>query len=166
MARSRENREDRDRFDQRVVEIKRVTRVVAGGKRMRFRALVVVGDKRGSVGMSVKKGADVAEAVNKAAAAAKKEMVKIKLVDGTIPHRVEAKFKSSSVILKPAPTGSGVIAGGAIRPVVEAAGISNIVAKILGSPNKVNNIKAVLVALSRLKEPKRRPKAKDNSKGE
>lgn len=146
-------------FEQTVVEIARVTRVVAGGKRMRFRALVVIGDRKGGVGMAVKKGADVSEAVNKASTAAKRHMIRIPLRDGTIPHQVVFKYKASKVLLKPAKPGTGVIAGGSVRAVVEAAGVSDIVSKILGSPNKINNIKAVLGALQQLKTPKVRSTA-------
>lgn len=138
-------------FHQNVVEITRVTRVVAGGKRMRFRALVVVGDRKGSVGMAVKKGADVSEAVRKASAAAKKRLLKVPLRGGTIPHEAFCKFKATQVLLKPAPAGTGVIAGGPVRAVVEAAGISDIVSKIFGSSNKINTVRAVLGALQNLK---------------
>lgn len=145
---------EKKEFEQTVVEVKRVTRVVAGGKRMRFRALVVIGDRKGNVGMGVKKGLDVSEAVTKAATSAKKDLVHVTLVHGTIPHQVTFKYKASSVMLKPARPGTGVIAGGSIRAVVEAAGISDIVSKMLGSSNKVNNIRAVLGALSTLKQPR------------
>ncbi|MEK9181301.1 MAG: 30S ribosomal protein S5 [Patescibacteria group bacterium] len=147
---AREQFEKRE-FEQNVVEVTRVTRVVAGGKRMRFRALVVLGDKKGKVGMAVKKGADVSEAVNKAVTAAKKGMIKFPLVNGTIPHQVRSKYKACAVLLKPARPGTGVIAGGSIRAVVEVAGISDIVAKMLGSSNKINNVKAVFAALQSLK---------------
>lgn len=150
MARDEHQRERRE-FEQTVVEITRVTRVVAGGKRMRFRALVVLGDKKGSVGMAVKKGADVSEAVNKAVTAAKRQMVKVPLLNGTIPHEVVFKYKASKILLKPAKPGTGVIAGGSVRAVVEAAGISNILSKMLGSANKINNVKAVFGALAQLK---------------
>ena len=138
-------------FDQKVVEIKRVTRVVAGGKRMRFRALVVIGDKKGKVGMGLRKGVDVAEAVNKAVNAAKKSMVVVPLVNDTIPHQVSLKFKSSKIILLPAREGTGIIAGGALRSVLDLAGIKNILSKMLGSSNKVNNVKAVFEAFKVMK---------------
>ena len=138
-------------FDQKVVEIKRVTRVVAGGKRMRFRALVVIGDKKGKVGMGLRKGVDVAEAVNKAVNAAKKSMVVVPLVNDTIPHQVSLKFKSSKIILLPAREGTGIIAGGALRSVLDLAGIKNILSKRLGSSNKVNNVKAVFEAFKVMK---------------
>ncbi len=145
-----DNRE-RSEFDQKVVEVKRVTRVVAGGKRMRFRALVVIGDHKGKVGMGLKKGADVSESVNKAVNAAKKNMVTLPLVAETIPHELKIKYKSSSLMLKPARPGTGVIAGGAVRSVMELAGIKNIVCKMLGSNNKVNNVKATFAAFKKMK---------------
>jgi small subunit ribosomal protein S5 len=138
-------------FEQKIVEIKRVTRVVAGGKRMRFRALVVIGDKKGKVGVGLRKGTDVSEAVNKAVNAAKKTMVPIKLVNDTIPHEIKFKYKSSVVFLKPALPGTGVIAGGAIRSVLDLVGVKNVLSKMLGSSNKVNNVLATYMALSKLK---------------
>lgn len=142
---------ERSEFDQKVVEVKRVTRVVAGGKRMRFRALVVIGDRKGRVGIGLKKGADVSESVNKAVTQAKKNIISLPLFQGTIPHEVKVKYKSSVLLLKPAKTGTGVIAGGAVRSVMELAGVKNIVSKMLGSNNKVNNIKAVFAAFERMK---------------
>lgn len=156
MERRRRGRGDQDQrerseFDQKVVEVKRVTRVVKGGKRMRFRALVVIGDHKGKVGMGLKKGADVSESVNKAVNQAKKNLVTLPLVNETIPHDLNIKYKSSSLMLRPAKPGSGVIAGGAVRSVMELAGVKNVVCKMLGSNNKVNNVKAVFAAFSRMK---------------
>ena len=145
---------ERSEFDQKVVEVKRVTRVVAGGKRMRFRALVVIGDHKGKVGMGLKKGADVSESVNKAVAAAKKNMITLPLIHETIPHGINMKYKSSALMLKPARPGSGVIAGGAVRSVMELAGVKNVVSKMLGSSNKVNNVKAVFAAFKAMKSKK------------
>ena len=145
---------EKNEFDQKVVEVKRVTRVVAGGKRMRFRALVVIGDHKGKVGMGLKKGADVSESVNKAVNAAKKNMITLPLVNETIPHGIVIKYKSSSLMLKPAKPGSGVIAGGAVRSVMDLAGVKNVVSKMLGSNNKVNNVKAVFAAFSKMKSKK------------
>ena len=139
-------------FDTKVVEIKRVTRVVAGGKRMRFRALVVIGDRAGRVGVGLKKGADVAEAVAKATASAKKGMIKVSITkEGTIPHSVKLKYKAAMVLLKPAKSGSGIIAGGPVRAVVSLAGIKNISSKMLGSTNKVSNVRATFESLRQLK---------------
>ena len=153
--RRRQNNEgdgrERSEFEQKVVEVKRVTRVVAGGKRMRFRALVVIGDKKGKVGLGLRKGADVSESVNKAVNAAKKNMVTLPLINETIPHEIRVKYKSSKLVLMPAKPGTGVIAGGAVRSVMELSGIKNVVSKMLGSNNKVNNIKAVFEAFRKMK---------------
>ena len=138
-------------FDQKVVEVKRVTRVVAGGKRMRFRALVVIGDHKGRVGMGLRKGMDVADSVNKAVAQAKKHMITLPLINGTIPHDMTVKYKSSRLLLKPAGPGTGVVAGGAVRSVMDLAGVKNVMSKMLGSSNKVNNIKAVFEAFISMK---------------
>jgi small subunit ribosomal protein S5 len=138
-------------FEQKVVEVKRVTRVVAGGKRMRFRALVVIGDKKGKVGIGLRKGADVTEAVQKAVNAAKKTMIPVQIINDSIPHEVKMKFKSSVIFLKPARPGTGVIAGGAIRSVLDLVGIKNVLSKMLGSSNKVNNVMATYLALASLR---------------
>lgn len=148
---NRDGERDRNEFDQKVVEVKRVTRVTAGGKRMRFRALVVIGDHKGKVGMGLKKGADVSESVNKAVNQAKKNMITLPLVNETIPHVLNVKYKSSSLMLKPAKPGTGVIAGGAVRSVMELAGVKNVVSKMLGSNNKVNNVKAVFSAFGKMR---------------
>lgn len=138
-------------FEQKVVEVSRVTRVVAGGKRMRFRALVVIGDRKGRVGIGLRKGTDVSEAVNKAVNAAKKSMVNINLINQTIPHEMKLKYKSSVVFLKPASPGTGIIAGGAIRSVLDLVGVKNVLSKMLGSSNKINNVMATYLALSKMK---------------
>lgn len=138
-------------FEQKVIEVARVTRVVAGGKRMRFRALVVIGDKKGRVGIGVRKGVDVSEAVNKAVNSAKKNLITIGLKNDTIPHEIKLKFKSSVVFLKPAKPGTGVIAGGAIRQVLDMVGVKNVLSKMLGSSNKINNVMATYLALSKMK---------------
>jgi len=138
-------------YEQRIIDLARVTRVMAGGKRLRFRACVALGDKKGKVGWAVAKGADVTIAVNKAANKAKKHMIKIELFNETIAHPITVKFKAAKVMLKPAKKGIGVIAGGAVRNILELAGIPNIYAKILGSNNKINNIHCVFNALTSLK---------------
>lgn len=153
--RDREVREARE-FEQRVIDIARVTRVVKGGKRMRFRACVVIGDQRGKLGMAIAKGPDVSIAVSKATTQAKKNMIIVPIVEGTIPHQFRIRRFAAEIMLKPAPRGSGVIAGGALRPVFEVAGVTDVVAKMLGSNNKVNNVKALLLALASLKQPKRK----------
>ncbi len=138
-------------FDQVIVDIARVTRVMAGGKRMRFRACVVIGDRKGRIGSAVAKAADVASAVNKAATKARKNLFTVPIVNGTIPHAISMKQGAAKILLKPAPKGSGIIAGGAVRIVVDLAGISNVVAKIFGSNNKLNNVRATMAALKALK---------------
>ncbi|MFH0818898.1 MAG: 30S ribosomal protein S5 [Patescibacteria group bacterium] len=139
-----------DDFEQKIVDLARVTRVMAGGKRMRFRAAVVIGDKKGQVGIGIAKGADVALAVEKAVKRAHKNIITVKMHNETIPHEVLMKVSSAVVLLKPARMGRGVIAGGPVRMVIEIAGIKNIVAKMKGSKNKINNIRAVIKALSSL----------------
>ncbi len=156
-GRGRGPRRDRveDEFDQRVVELARVTRVMAGGKRMRFRALVVLGNKKGRVGVGLAKGADVSLAVEKAATKARKGLLQVPITNGTLPHEITVKYKSARVMLKPARPGTGIIAGGPVRVVLEMAGVPNVVSKILGSPNKINNIRAVFKAFSQMKLPKK-----------
>ena len=144
--------ERRDEFDQSLIDIARVTRVMAGGKRMSFRACVVIGDRAGRVGMGLCKGADVSIAINKSVTAAKKHLVRVTMVNETIPCRIEEKFGAARVMLKPAPKGTGVIAGGAVRSVLELAGVKNVVSKMLGSKSKINNVRATLQALSKLRD--------------
>lgn len=148
-GREREEKE----FDEQVLELARVTRVTKGGKRMRFRATVVVGDRKGRVGFGIAKGADVALSVGKAVRAAKKRMLVVPIVNETIPHQALEKFAAAKVLLKPAPPGTGIKAGGAMRVVLELAGIPNVVGKQLGSANKINNVKAVMAALASLRRP-------------
>lgn len=138
-------------FDQKIIDLARVTRVMAGGKRMRFRACVAIGDKKGRVGMGMGKGADVTLAVTKAVNQAKKHLVTVPIVYDTIPHRILIKFKAARVLLKPAPKGTGIKAGGAVRMVMELSGVPNVVGKIMGSNNKINNVKALIEALSSFK---------------
>jgi small subunit ribosomal protein S5 len=138
-------------FDQKVVEVKRVTRVTGGGKRMRFRALVVIGDHKGKVGIGLRKGNDVAEAVNKAVNQAKKNMIIVPLTNDTIPHELKLKYKSSQLLMLPARPGTGVIAGGAVRSVLDMAGVKNVISKMLGSNNKVNNVRATFEAFKAMR---------------
>ncbi|MEK7649270.1 MAG: 30S ribosomal protein S5 [Patescibacteria group bacterium] len=133
-------------FDQRTIEVARVTRVMAGGKRMRFRACVVIGNRKGGVGYGIGKGADVSLAISKATTRARRDMVTIPIERETIPHELRIKFKAARIILKPAPSGTGIVAGGAVREALEISGIHNIVAKVYGSKNKINNIKALFSA--------------------
>lgn len=135
-------------FDERVVHVDRVARVVKGGRRFRFRALVVVGDRKHRVGVGSAKGADVTAAITKATEIAKKHFVKIETYNGTIPHEVESKVSGAKILIKPAAPGTGLIAGGVVRTVLEVAGISNALSKSLGSSNKTNTAYAVIAALT------------------
>ena len=142
-----QNNKPTDYFDQKFLQVRRVSKKTKGGNRIGFTALVIVGDHRGQVGVGLGKAPDVRAAVNKGTRLAKRDMVNLPLVNGTIPHRIEYKFRSGRVLLKPAPSGTGVIAGGSIRAVVEAAGVTNIVGKILGNNNKMTNVYATIGAL-------------------
>lgn len=135
-----------------VLEVSRVVRVVKGGRRFRFRASVLVGDKNGKVGFGIGKSKDVQQAVQKAQQQAEKYMVKVLLHDGTIAHPTQAKFKAAHVMLKPARPGTGVIAGSSVRMVAQMAGIQDLVAKTYGSPNKISNVEATLKALQSLRK--------------
>src|ERR1700741_4951678 len=138
--------EEEKQFDERVVNIDRVARVVKGGRRFRFRALVVVGDKKGKVGIGIAKGADVTTAVAKAVEVAKKNFIKVNLYKGTLPHEAEAKVGGARILIKPAAAGTGLIAGGTVRTVLEVAGVSNVLSKSLGSSNKINTAYATIEA--------------------
>ncbi|MCU0679231.1 MAG: 30S ribosomal protein S5 [Planctomycetes bacterium] len=144
--------EGQDEYEQRIVDIARVTRVMAGGKRMRFRACVVLGNKKGKVAVGIAKGADVTMAVTKAVNKAKKEMIDVAIVNDTIPHEIYQKKGAAKVLLKPARRGKGVIAGGAVRIILELAGVKNITSKILGSNNKINIANCTVAALANLKK--------------
>lgn len=138
-------------YEEKNIEVARVTRVTKGGKRMRFRALSVIGNRKGRVGYGLAKGLDVAGATGKATTKARKALLTVPLTNDTIPHEVFAKYAAARVLLKPAPKGTGIKAGGAVRVVLELAGIPNVVSKILGSGNKINNVKAAVLALRKLK---------------
>lgn len=151
------SRREKPEFDQEIIDIARVTRVTKGGKKMNFRVCIVIGDRRGRVGYGIEKGADVQMAVDKAIHQAKKNMIQIPLVHETIPHRVQAKFKAGRVMMKPAPRGSGIIAGSSVRVLLELAGVPNASAKILSKTNnKITNLKAAFVALSSFKPVKKK----------
>jgi small subunit ribosomal protein S5 len=129
------------------MHIDRVARVVKGGRRFRFRALVVVGDRKNRVGVGIAKGADVTAAVAKATDVAKKSMIDVKLYKGTVPHEVQAKVGGANILVKPASAGTGLIAGGVVRTILEVAGVSNVLSKSLGSTNKANTAYATIAAL-------------------
>ena len=137
----------------KVVYINRVAKVVKGGRRFSFSALVVVGDENGIVGLGKGKAAEVPEAIRKAVEQAKKRLMKFPLREGTIPHRIIGKYGSNSVVMNPAKKGTGLIAGGAVRAIFEVAGIQNVVAKSLGGHNAFNTAKATIDGLSKLKDP-------------
>lgn len=151
--RSREVSEDREEFDERVVDIKRVAKVIKGGRRFAFRVVVVVGDNNGKVGVGVGKARGVPDAIRKAMDRAKRSMVDVPVVDTTIPHEIISQYGGAKVLLKPASLGTGVIAGGAVRAVLEAAGYRNILTKSLGSANQLNVIWATFKGLQSLKRP-------------
>ncbi len=145
--------EKKDEFDSKLLDLARVTRVAAGGRRFRFRAVVVVGNKRGSVGVGVAKGLDVAQAIEKATRLAKKELIEISIIGDTILHEVQAKFGPAEVLLKPKRKGQGLVAGGTVRVICALAGIKSISSKILGrTGNKLNNARATISALKKLKK--------------
>lgn len=137
----------------KVIYINRVAKVVKGGRRFSFTALVVVGDGEGTVGVGKGKAAEVPEAIRKAVEHAKKSLLRFPLKDGTIPHRIIGKFGSGTVVINPAVKGTGIIAGGAVRAILEVAGVQNIVAKSLRSHNPFNSVKAALNGLTNLKDP-------------
>jgi small subunit ribosomal protein S5 len=143
---------NREEFEEAIVNIGRVTKVVKGGRRFRFSALVVVGDKKGRVGYGVGKAKEIPDAVRKAVDDAFKNMIFVDLKKTTIPHEVQAKFNASVVLLKPAAEGSGLIAGGAVRPVLELAGVKDILTKSLRSNNAANVVRATCLALEQLKK--------------
>lgn len=140
-----------EEFEQKMIDIARVTRVMAGGKRMRFRACVAIGNKKGRVAIGLAKGADVSMAITKAVNEAKKDFIDIPIVNETIPHEVYKKLGAAKILFKPAKKGRGIIAGGAVRILLELSGIKNITSKILGTGNKVNNVKCTIAALKSLK---------------
>lgn len=151
MAKQQRREKEIDIFEDRVVSINRVTKVVKGGRRIRFSALVIVGDKNGTVGFGMGKAQEVPDAIKKAIQAAKNNTIKVSLVGATIPHGVVGKYGASSVLLRPASEGTGVIAGGAVRTICELAGINDILSKSLGSKSPINTVRATFAGLELLK---------------
>jgi len=143
--------ETNSEFEERVVQVNRVSKKTKGGNRIGFSVLVVVGDRKGKVGVGLGKAADVAAAVQKAANYAKKHLISVPMRGTTIPHKILVKLGAAKILLKPAPPGSGVIAGGAVRTVVETAGIKDVVSKILGTRNQASNAYAAFEALKKLR---------------
>ena len=156
--RPREREEEREQLDERVVQVARTSKVLKGGRRFAFRAVVVVGDNHGQVGFGVGKAREVPEAVRKASERARGTMRRIPTVGTTIPHQSIGDFSAARVLLRPASAGTGVIAGGGVRAVLEAAGIRDILTKSLGSANILNVVAATFVALGALKDPEEEAK--------
>ncbi len=144
--------DSREKFFEKLIKVNRVTKVNKGGKKLAFRAFVIVGDQNGTVGLATSKSKEVPMAIKRSIEKAKKNMFDINVVDGTIPHKIIGEFKASKVVLRPAPEGTGVIAGGSIRILLESLGIENIVAKSIGSNNSLNMAKAALNGLRKLKK--------------
>ncbi len=156
------NRSAPKEYFEEVLQIDRVTRVVAGGRRLRFRVTLVMGNKKGKVGMGVGKAGEVVVAIQKATQQAKKNMLNVKVVNETIPHSLKHKFKSARIMLMPAGEGTGIIAGGAVRKVIELAGIKNILSKSFGTSNKISVAQATLEALAQISQVEvRTPKKKE-----
>lgn len=142
----------KDEFEKKVLQVDRISRTVKGGKRIRFRALVIVGNRSGRVGIGVGKATEVIDAVEKANKIARKNMIDVPIINGTIPHQIEISLGSAHILLKPAKEGTSIVAGGTIRAICNLAGIKNIVGKILGTANKINNSKVTIAAFLKLTE--------------
>lgn len=145
------DRREKSEYDQKLLEASRVARVVKGGKRFSFRALVVIGNRKGKVSIGIAKGADLTDATQKAVTNAKKAIIVVPIANGSIPHEVYQKYGASKIMVKPAPKGSGIIAGGAVRVILELAGVSSASGKIIGSANKLNCARATIIALQKFK---------------
>lgn len=156
--RSQRRNEDDQELKEKVVHVSRVAKVVKGGRTFKFSVLVVVGDEKGKIGLGVGKAAEVPDAIRKATDEAKKNLVQVSLVNGTLPHEYSTNYGSSKIILKPAINGTGVIAGGAVRPVLELAGVKNVTAKTLGSRNSRNIVYATFKALKAMRTPEEEAK--------
>lgn len=153
-GRGRGEEREKKEFEEELLQIDRVTRVVKGGRRLRFRATVVIGDKKGRVGFGVDKATEVPQAIQKAVRDAKKNLITIPMVDGTIPHEINLKFKSAKIMMMPAKSGTGIIAGGAMRKIAILAGIQDMLGKNIGTSNKIASGKATMLALQSLSQKK------------
>ena len=145
------NRRPEPEFEETVVKINRITKVVKGGRRMRFSALVVVGDKKGRIGLGTGKAKEVPDAIRKAKEQAVKNVFKVNIIDTTLPHGIEGKYGAATVVLRPAAAGTGVIAGGPVRAVLELAGVSNVLSKCIGSRTPINLVRATMAGLKQMK---------------
>jgi small subunit ribosomal protein S5 len=149
----RDNRRAREgKYDEEIISINRISRMTAGGRRMRFRCSICIGDKKGQVGIGVAKSNDISKAINKAKRQAEQNILNVEIVDGTIPHELETRYSGAHILLKPAAPGTGIIAGGVVRKVLELAGIENVLSKSFGSQNKLNNLRATIKALENLNQ--------------
>ncbi len=158
---AQEIKEEFENFEEKVIEIRRTTKVTKGGKNLSFRAVVVVGNRNGKVGLGVGKAREVPDAIRKAIVNAKKNLIEVPIINGTIPHEVIGRQDASKVLLKPAAPGTGIIAGGTVRAVVELAGIHNILTKALGSTNPLNLARATINGLKELLSPQKVAQLRD-----
>ncbi|MFA5157782.1 MAG: 30S ribosomal protein S5 [Patescibacteria group bacterium] len=158
MAKDRPAKFDKERqpseFDERVVEISRVSRVVKGGRRIRFRILVVIGDRKGKIGYGIAKATEIAVGVKKAVSQAKKHMIAVPVINDTIPYPINYELGSAKIFLGPASQGTSIVAGGVVRTVAELAGVKNMLSKVIGTSNKINNVKAMFGAFSSFEQEK------------
>ncbi len=162
----RDIKEENGNFEEKVIEIRRTTKVTKGGKNLSFRAVVIVGNRNGKVGLGIGKAREVPDAIRKAIVDAKRNLINVPVMNGTIPHEIIGRQDASRVLLKPAAPGTGVIAGGTVRAVVELAGIQNILTKALGSTNALNLARATINGLKELMDPKKVAELRDISVSE